>query len=128
MACMPDTIADAFIVLSTATCPPHPRPTLSMRSLGTGLFDAAVIHVGRAAPGDLVNWLGLDTTARLAFMLRGFQANEPLRGHDPLKAPSKTCAFLYNALRGGPTALDLAAQSPRHGGELGLAKHRVVCS
>lgn len=110
------------------TRPPHPRPTLSMLSLGTGLFDAAVVHVGRAAPGDLVNWLGLDTTARLAFMLRGFQANEPLRGHDPLKDPSKTCAFLYNALRGGPTALDLAAQSPRHGGELGLAKHRVVCS
>lgn len=110
-----------------STRPPHlDRATMSMASLGAGLLDAAVIHIGRAPPRDLAEWLGVDTTRRLTLLLRGFQAKNPLRGYDPLTDPSTTYSFLFNAVRGGPTALNVAARSPRHGGELGLANHRVV--
>jgi hypothetical protein len=97
-----------------------------MYDLGVGLFDAAALHIGRAAPSDLGHWLGADAALRLASILRGIQSRNGLRGYDPLKDASTTAAFLFRALRGGPTALDLAAQSPRHGGELGLGKFRVV--
>jgi len=109
------------------TRPPHShRATMSMGSVAAGLFDAAVIHIGRAAPSHLAEWLGVDATSRLTLLLRGFQAKNPLRGYDPLTDPSTTYSFLFNALRGGSTVLNVAARSPRHGGELGLAKHRVV--
>lgn len=108
------------------TRPPHHLASLSMYDLGVGLFDAAALHIGRAAPSDLGHWLGADAALRLASILRGIQSRNGLRGYDPLKDASTTAAFLFRALRGGPTALDLAAQSPRHGGELGLGKFRVV--
>lgn len=108
------------------TRPPHHRPSLSMYDLGLALFDAAVLHVGRAAPSDLGHWLGADEVSRLSSILRGIQARNPLRGYDPLTDASTTAAFVFRALRGGPTALDLTAQSPRRGGELGLGKLRVV--
>lgn len=106
--------------------PQRHRATMSMGSLAAGLFDAAVVHIGRAAPSHLADWLGSETTARLTLLLRGFQAKNPLRGYDPLTDPRTTSAFLFNALRGGPTALKVDALSPRHGGEIGLAKYRVV--
>ncbi len=110
-----------------STRPPLSKPaTTCMDTLGAALFDAAVIHIGRAAPSRLSEWLGVDTSTRVTLLLRGFQAKNPLRGYDPLTDPSTTYAFLFNALQGGPTALNVAAHSHRYGGELGLAKHRVV--
>jgi hypothetical protein len=99
---------------------------MSMDTLAAGLFDAAVIHIGRAAPSHLADWLGVDTTARLTHLLRAKQSGNRLRGYDPLTDPSTTYAFLFDALRGGPAALNVAAHSSSHGDAMGLAKHRVV--
>lgn len=110
------------------TRPPHPwprPPTVSMHTLAVGLLDAAVIHVGRAAPAGLAEWLGADVVARAAWILRGMEAQNGLRGYDPLADPSATSAFLFNALRGGPTRLDVG-DPPRHGSPLPGVAHRVV--
>lgn len=110
------------------TRPPHPwprPPTVSMHTLAVGLLDAAVIHVGRAAPAGLAEWLGADVVARAAWILRGMQAQNGLRGYDPLADPSATSAFLFNALRGDPTRLDVG-DPPRHGSPLPGVAHRVV--
>lgn len=121
-----DTHTERPIVWPPTRPPQSHRTTMAMHTLAVGLFDAAVIHIGRVAPRNLADWLGLDTTARLRGLLRRFQAQNRLRGYDPLTDPSTTCGFSFTALRGGPTALNVSANSPRHGGEIGLAKHRVV--
>jgi hypothetical protein len=110
------------------TRPPHGQqrpPSLCMHTLAVGLLDAAVIHIGRAAPAHLASWLGADVAGRLTRILRGVQAQNPLRGYDPLTDPSATSGFLFRALQGGPTRLDVG-DPPRHGSPLAGAAHRVV--
>jgi len=102
------------------------RATMCLDTLAVGLLDAAVIHIGTAAPAQLASWLGPEATAQLARLLQRFKARNPLRGHDPLTDLSATCGFLFRALRGGPTALATAAHAPQTGGRLGVADLRVI--
>ena len=102
------------------------RTTMAPDTLAVGLFDAAVLHIGRAAPGDLVGWLDPDDTKRLRRLLQRFQARNRLRGYDPLDDLSTTPGFVSRALRGGPTALNTEQRSPQRGGKIGLADLRVV--
>ncbi len=94
--------------------------------LATGLFEAAVIHIGRAGPPDLAAWLGGDATRALWSMLEGIRARDPQRGYDPLRDASKPAGWLAAALNGGPTAFSPSSRVSRRGGSLGLADLRVV--
>jgi hypothetical protein len=117
----------AHPVVWPRTRPPVQRAsTTTMGELAAALFDAAALHVGRTAPDDLAEWLGPDATARLVRLLRAVHARNPLHGYDPLTDRLTTAAFFFEALQGGPTALNTTALASRWGGELGLAHHRVV--
>lgn len=102
------------------------RTTTSFATLAAGLLDAAVIHIGVAAPPQLAGWLGAEAAAQLLRLLERTRARNPLRGYDPLADRSQPCGFLFSALRGGPTALDTAARAAQTGGRLGLVDLRVV--
>lgn len=102
------------------------RTTMSFDTLAAGLLDAAVIHIGGAAPTQLAAWLGPDAAAQLAWLLQHLKARNRLIGYDPLTDRSRTSGFLFSALRGGPTALDTAAHSPHTGASLGLPDLRLI--
>ena len=99
---------------------------MSFDTLAAGLRDAAVIHIGGAAPTQLAAWLGPDAAAQLAWLLQHLKARNRLNGYDPLTDRSRTSGFLFSALRGGPTALDTAAHSPHTGASLGLPDLRLI--
>lgn len=106
----------------------HGRATTCFDTLASGLLDAAVIHIGRAAPSQLADWLGSEAAGRLVRLLQFYKARNPLRGYDPLTDLSTRCGFLFSALRGGPTRLDTAAMSVHTGGRLGLPDLRVIAT
>ncbi len=111
---------------------PRSRPrcngdmTTSFDTLAAGLFDAAVIHIGIAAPAQLTSWLGPEASGQLIALLEMFRARNRLIGYEPLADLSMPCGFVFAALRGGTTALDTVASSSQTGARLGLPDLRVV--
>lgn len=122
----PEAASERAIAWSRTRPRVEQRGTMSYATLAAGLLDAAVIHIGVAAPAQLAGWLGAEAAGQLLRLLERTRARNPLRGYDPLADGSLPCGFLFRALRGGPTALDTAAHAAQTGGRLGLVDLRVV--
>lgn len=122
----PERQTERAIAWPESRPPTFRRKTMCYDTLAVGLFDAAILHIGAAAPENLAFWLGWRSAARLPQLLKVFKDRNRLRGYDPLTDTSKTCGFLVSALRGGRTALVTAAHLPQTGGRLGLRELRVI--
>lgn len=101
-------------------------PLTSYASLGSVLFDAAVILVCREAPADLASWLGHEATALLKSMLQRHQESEPRHGYDPLKDLKTPSGFFAAALSGRPTGQPIRGPVTRWGDSLGLSRFRFL--
>lgn len=122
----PEALTERPIAWPRTRPPAEGRTTMCFDTLGVGLLHAAVIHIGTAAPAKLADWLGPEAASHLVWLLQHFKARNRLVGYEPLTDLSRPAGFLFSALRGGPTALDTAAQALHTGARFGLPDLRVL--
>lgn len=125
----PEVNTERTIAWPRTRPPNHPYgapQTAYFGTLAAGLRDAAVLHIGIAAPAQLERWLGREAAANVVWLLQHSKASNRLNGYDPLTDLSRPAGYLYNALRGGLTALDTTPLATHKGGPFGLPDLRIV--